>query len=261
MSAPRTSEGGFSLPELMVVLALGVLVVFALQQAVVSQRRFYTAQQDVVRRHETTRVALAVLTAALREANLTRGDAVVTGPGTVRVRMPLGAGFACGADAAGQRVGLTVLEGRWASGVGDSVLVLGSGGWTAEAVAALEGAAPQVPCVPAGGTVVRLARAVPGVVPGSAMRAFRSHVLEVREAGGMPWLARRDGDAVDLLAGPLASVGGFRAWYVDSAGAVTANVAQAARVGVSVVTGPRPGSVPWGSRQDTLVMTLGGRNP
>lgn len=261
MSAPRRSTGGFSLPELMVVLALGVLVVFALQQTVVSQRRFYTAQHDVVRRHETTRVALAVLTAALREANLARGDAVVAGPATVRVRMPLGAGFACGADAAGQRVGLTVREGRWASGVGDSVLVLGAAGWTAEAVAALESASPQVLCVPAGGTVVRLVRAVPGVVPGSAVRAFRSHVLEVRVAGGTPWLARSDGAAVDLLAGPLAPVGGFRAWYVDTVGVATADPARAARVGVSVVTGPRPGSLPGRSRQDTLVLTLGGRNP
>lgn len=261
MSAPRTSTRGFSLPELMVVLALGVLVVFALQQMVVSQRRFYAAQHDVVRRHETTRVSLAVLTAALREANLTRGDAVVAGPGSVRVRMPLGAGFACGADAVGQRVGLTVREGRWASGVGDSVLVLGSGGWAAEAVVALESPGPQVPCVPAGGTVVLLARAVPGVVPGSAVRAFRSHVLEVGEAGGTSWLARRDGASVDLLAGPLAPAGGFRAWYVDSAGVATTDPARAARVGVAVVTGPRPGSLPGGGRQDTLVLTLGGRNP
>lgn len=261
MSRPGSSPRGFTLPELMVVLALGVMVVLALQQMVVSQRRFYNAQRDAVRRHETTRVAMAVLTAALREADLPRGDAVVEGAGTLRVRMPLGSGFVCGADTVGSRLGLSVREGRWGAGVGDSVLVLGAAGWTAEAVAALEGPGPAVPCVPGGGTVVRLARKVPAVVAGSGARAFRSHVLEVRLSDGTPWLARRDGAAMDLLAGPLAPAGGFRAWYVDPTGAVTPDPALAARVGVSVVTGPPRGAALPGSRQDTLLLTFGGRNP
>lgn len=261
MSAPRRAPGGFSLPELTVVLALGMLVVFALQQAMVSQRRFYAAQQVAVRRHETTRVAMAVLTSALREASVPRGDAVVLGPSSLRARMPLGTGLACGTDAAGQRIGLSAREGRWAAGAGDSVLVLSSSGWRAEAVAALEGPGPLVPCVPAGGTTVRLARSVPGVVHGAALRSFRSHVLEEAIADGSPWLTRRDGGAVDLLAGPLDAPLGFRTWYVDAAGAETSDPAAAERIGVWLVAAPPAGAPPGQARRDTLRLTFGGRNP
>lgn len=256
----RRGLRGFSLPELTVVLALGVLLVFVLQQALVSQRRFHQAQQEAVRRHETVRVSLAVITSALREASLSRGDAVVLSPGSVRIRMPLGYGFVCGSDGTGRRVGLAWFHGRWAAGAGDSVLVMGPGGWAVEAISAIEGPGPQVACVPEAGAMVRLARPVAGLAPGYPARAFRSQILEVQSADGERWLARRDGAGSDLLVGPLDADLGFRAWYVDEIGAETSVLAEAVRLGVVVVTGSSTAWPGGGSRRDTVQFSIGGRD-
>lgn len=254
-----TSRRGFSMAELMVVVALGVLIIFALQQAVVTQRRYWTAQGAASQRHETARVAMAVLTGALREANLTNGDAVILASDRIRTRMPLGLGLVCGTDSTGDRVGVAAAEGRWAAGVGDSVLVRRAGGWTAEAVTSLGGPALQVPCVPAGGTIARLGRPVLDVMVGAAVRPFRSVVFELGSDAGASWLFRVDGAQRDALVGPLAATAGFRAWYEDAQGVVVATPALAARVGVRIVTGPAPGGGA-GSRVDTLTLTFGGRN-
>ena len=255
----RAPRRGFSMPELMVVVALGALIVFALQQAVVTQRRYWAAQSAASQRHEAVRVAMAVLTGALREASVPNGDAVILTPGRIRVRMPLGLAQVCGTDLTGDRLGLVAVEGRWGAGAGDSVLVLRSAGWTAEAVTAVSGPTPQVPCVPADGTVARLGRPVPDALPGSAARPFRSVVFEPAADAGASWLFRVDGAQRDALAGPLDTAAGFSAWYEDAAGAVTASAADAVRVVVRVVTASTSGGG-VGSRQDTVTLSFGGRN-
>ena len=253
------SRGGFSMPELMVVVALGALIIFALQQALIVQRRYWSAQDAVSQRHEAERVAMAVLTAALREANLAGGDVVILGPGRIRARAPVGLGMVCGTDATGDRLGVVAAEGRWAVAAGDSILVLHAGGWTAESLVGVSGPTPQVPCVAGGGTVARLGRAAPDALPGSAARPFRSVVFEIAADAGASWLFRVDGATRDALAGPLDASAGFEAWYEDGAGAVVSDPAAAARVGVRIVTAPAPGGGP-GSRQDTVTLTFGGRN-
>ncbi len=257
MSAARR---GFSMVELMVVVVLGALIIFALQQALVVQRRYWSAQGGVTQRHEVARVAMAVLTGALREANLATGDVVVLTPGRIQARMPLGLGLVCGTDLAGQRVGVVAAEGWWAAGAGDSMLVQRAGGWTAEAVTALGGGPdPLVPCVPAGGTVASVARPVLDVVKGSAVRPFRSLIFEVALDAGAPWLFRADGALTEPLAGPLDGASGFRAWYEDATGVEVATPALAIRVGVRVITAAGTG-VGASNRQDTLILTFGGRN-
>ncbi len=256
---PLRARGGFSMAELMVVVALGALIVLALQQAVVTQRRYWSAQGAVSQRHEAVRVAMAVVTAALREARVAAGDVVILSPTRVRARMPLGLGQVCGTDVTGDRLGLVATEGRWAAGVGDSVLVQRVGGWSAEAVTALSGPTLQVPCVPAGGTVARLGRAAPDALPGAAARPFRSVVLELATDAGASWLFRVDGAQRDALAGPLHATAGFSAWYEDAAGAVVATPAGASRLVVRVVTAPGTGGVA-ASREDTVTLSFGGRN-
>lgn len=264
MSAPRPSgsragRSGFSMAELMVVVALGALIIFALQEAILTQRRYWEAQGAVTDRHEAERVAMAVLTSALREANLAGGDVAILAPGRIRARMPLGLGHVCGTDATGQRMGVVAPEGRWAAGAGDSVLILRAGGWSAERVALLQGPVPQVPCVAAGGTVATVGRAALDVVAGSAARPFRSVVFEVATDAGAPWLFRVDGALREPLAGPLDPTSGLRVWYEDAGGVEVASPAAASRVGVRIVTGVAAGA-PAPSRTDTLTLTFGGRN-
>ncbi|MHB1192175.1 MAG: hypothetical protein ACYC6F_03935 [Longimicrobiales bacterium] len=245
--------------ELMVVVALGALLIFAMQQAVMTQRRYWSAQDAASQRHESVRVAMAVLTGVLREANLANGDAVILAPDRIRARMPLGLAQVCGTDVAGDRLGLVAAEGRWATLAGDSVLVRRSGGWTAEALTAISGPVPQVPCVSAGGSVARLGRPALDALPGAAARPFRSVVLELAPDAGGSWLFRVDGAQRDVLAGPLHPTAGFAVWYEDASGAVVATPASAARVVVRVVTAPASGT-PAGSRQDTVTLSFGGRN-
>ena len=202
---------------------------------------------------------MAVLTGALREANLANGDVVILAPSRIRARMPLGLAQACGTDLTGGRLGLVRAEGRWAALAGDSVLVLRTGGWTAEALTALSGPTVQVPCVPVGGTVVSLGRPALDALPGAAARPFRSVVFELALDAGAPWLFRVDGAQRDALAGPLDATAGFRAWYEDARGAVVAAPASAVRVVVRVVTAPTSGSAA-GSRRDTVTLSFGGRN-
>lgn len=255
----RASRSGFSMAELMVVVALGSLIVFALQQAVMTQRRYWAAQGAAAQRHETVRVAMAVLTGALREANLANGDVVILAPGRIRARMPLGLALVCGTDLAGDRLGLVAAEGRWSAGAGDSVLVQRAGGWTAEAVTALSGPTPQVPCVPPGGSVARLGRPAVDALPGAAARPFRSVVFELADEAGGSWLSRVDGAQRDAVAGPLDAGAGFLAWYEDAEGVVVASPASAARVVVRVATAPASWT-PAAGRQDTLTLSFGGRN-
>lgn len=258
-SGPRAPRRGFTLPELMVVVALGALILFALQQGIVTQRRYWAAQRGVTERHETARAAMAVLTAALREANLAGGDVAILAPGRIRTRMPLGLGLVCGTDAAGARLGVVAADGRWAAGAGDSVRILRAGGWSAERVTALSGPVAQVPCVATGGTVATLGRPALDVVVGSGARPFRSVVFEVGPDAGASWLFRVDGAVHEPLVGPLDPASGFRVWYEDARGVEVASAAAASRVGVRLVTAAAAGAAA-SIRTDTLTLTFGGRN-
>jgi hypothetical protein len=245
------------MPELLVVVVLGALILFALQQAIVTQRRWWAAQRSVTDRHETARVAQAVLTGALREASLAGGDVAILASARIRARMPLGLGLVCGTDATGQRVGVVGAEGRWAAAAGDSILILRAGGRSAESVTALSGPVAQVPCVAGGGSVVTLGRAALDVVAGSGARPFRSLLFELGADAGSTWLFRVDGALREPLAGPLDATSGLRFWYEDARGVEVASAAAASRVGVRVVTAASPGA---GTRTDTLTLTFGGRN-
>ncbi len=261
---PRLHSGahtGFSMPELIMVVVIGALLVMVLQQALVGQHRFYDSQRAAVQRHETLRLAMAIMSSPLREANVARGDVGVLGPGRVRVRMPLGSAFVCGTDANGSRVGAVDMQGQWNAGVADSILILRSGVWTAEGISSLGGPDRRVDCVAGGGAVLRLDRRVPDVDLGTAARAFRSYVFEVDTDGLFFWLYRWDGAQRDLLLGPLDGPTGFQVWYEDAQGVVLPGPVGAQRVGIRFVARSMNPFPVAGERTDSLVMTFGGRNP
>ena len=258
-AAVGRGRGGFTLAELVVVVALGALLVVALQQTMAGQTRYYGAQRSVSGRHETVRIASAVLGSALREANVPAGDAVILAPGRVRVRVPLGLAFVCGTDGA-SRVGVVRAEGRWVAGAADSVLIRRATGWQARALLSFTGPAVQVPCVAAGGSVLGLDQSVADAVAGSAARAFRSQIFEVAAAGPDYGLYRVDGAQRDLLAGPLDGATGLQLWYESAFGAVLPSATGAQRIGVRVIALGAAPPVGTAVRRDTLSMTFTGRN-
>jgi prepilin-type N-terminal cleavage/methylation domain-containing protein len=256
----RPERRGFSLPELMVVVVLAAILVLLLEEGLMSQRRFYQAQSAVTQRHETLRFARAILSGALREANIADGDVDILAPGQMRVRVPYGLAFVCGTDATGQLVGVVELSGRWVAGAGDSVLVQRSGVWSAHALTAVGGISPQVPCVAGGGATLTLDMAVPDVSAGSGARSFRSHLFEIDTASGGYGLYRTDGATRELLLSPLDGATGFQAWYEDAQGTVLPSAVGAERVGVRVVARSVDTPALTTTRADTLTMTFGGRN-
>lgn len=257
---PRGARAGFSLPELLVVATLGILLVLALQQALLGQRRFVTGQTALAQRQETLAMAGAGLGAAFREVELAQGDAVILAPDRVRVRMPYGLASVCGIDNNGGRVGVIPLEGVWNAGVGDSVKVLLAGGVGADAIGRIDPPSNRVGCVASGvGLILRLDNRVPDIVQASPARAFRSHLFEAGSIGSERWLFRVDGAMREVVAGPLDGAAGFTAWYEDARGTVVPTLAGAERIALRVVarTRPLPGRA---ATADTLTLRFGGRN-
>jgi len=206
------APSGFSMPELLVVIVLASLLVFALLQGLLGQRRFFEAQRSESQRGETVRLAAAVLGSALREVDLTAGDAEILAPGQVRFRMPLGLALVCGTDNNGSRVGAVALEGAWSAAPGDSVKLLRTGGLAAHAVVRIDPPSNQVACVASGvGMILRLDARTPDAVVASPARLFRSQILEVGPLGGEHWLFRVDGVTRERILGPLDGATGFQA--------------------------------------------------
>lgn len=257
----RAAAPGFSLPELLVVVVLASLLVLALLQGLLGQRRFFEAQRSESQRGETVRLAAAVLGSALREADLSVGDAEILAPGRVRFRMPLGLALVCGTDNNGSRVGAVPLEGAWSAVPGDSVRLLRAAGISAHQVVRIDAPSNQVACVASGvGMILRLDVRTPDAVPAAPSRAFRSQVLEVGPLGGEHWLFRVDGLTRERILGPLDGANGFRAWYEDAAGSPVGSLAGAERIAVRLVA--RAPALPGvaNTRRDTLTMRFGGRN-
>lgn len=257
----RRHRLGFSLVELLTALTLSVLIVVALQEALIVQRRFYEAQGGVSVRNESVRTAMAVLGAAFREVSLSEGDVDILTPRRVRVRMPMGFGVVCGIDNNGSRVGFVTPQGRWAVGMGDSVIVHLTSGRVVDILDAVEPASNRVECLTAyPGVILRLSNRVPDIQIPSPARSFDSQLIESVVEGGKQYLYRMDGVQRDLLVGPLDMVDGFRAWYVDLQGQEVADPALADRIMVRVIAQApdlrgRPSIL-----RDTIQMTFGGRN-
>ena len=250
---------GFSMAELIVVTVISVVVLLALVQALLAQRRFYQSQGAVIERNETIRHGIAVLGSAFREANLANGDVAILAANRVRVRMPYGLAVVCGTDNNGSRIGIVELAGRWT--VGDSVLVdRDTAGVYGDLIDRIDPIGNRVPCTLGGGAILRLDQRVPDAEPGTAVRAFRSHLFEVGSQAGRSWLFRVDGPTRDLLLGPIDPAQGFQAWYEDTQGLPVASPLNAERVVVRVIAiSLRPPTGPV-ARTDTLLMTFGGRN-
>jgi type IV pilus assembly protein PilW len=71
--------GGFTLVELMVTLAIGMVVMAAVTTTFISQSRFYSAQEQINEMEQNTRGALDVITRELKMAGYNPNGATLTG--------------------------------------------------------------------------------------------------------------------------------------------------------------------------------------
>ena len=152
--SPRRRRG-FTVAEMLVVLALAGVVASAVYAFLAQHRRFYASVEAGALNHDALRVVWAVLGPDLREADPSTGDVVLLAPDSLRIRSPVGFGIVCDTRPANDRVALIEARGRLEPGA-DSVLVHGSGGWRVARILARDPGGPVPSCPYGAGTAAVL---------------------------------------------------------------------------------------------------------
>lgn len=258
---PARRRAGFTIPEILIVLVLGSLVLGAMYHVFRFQQRIYRQHRAVIARDDALRLASSVLAADLMEANGAAGDIASMTADSVSLRSYVGFAIVCAASA-NQTVALFDLAGRIDDSAGDSLLVYHPSGWLVRAIQEIDPpGAPPLDC-PYGGNPsaqlrARLDGSVVGIPVGAPLRAFHRYTYRLEQEQGSWWLARDDGGSVELLAGPFSGDGSGLAFaYLDSAAQPTADPSLVARVDVTLIADGGDAS----ARLDTLIASVRPRN-
>lgn len=225
--------GGYSLVEMLMVLALLSLIMASIYAVLREHRRYYATQARTSQLRDAIGVAAELLASELRKAS-PPGDFYSLEPDSLAVRSTVGMGIACSTStAAGLRIRL--LTGSFGDGRADSLSIYrelepshpdGGGVWEAVGVREVDhGAAGRCPDGRPADLTLHLenpdATATPLSV-GAPVRAFRPYVYRLYARGGQWWLGQRlRGGSIQPVVGPLADPGsgGLRLQYMNADGA------------------------------------------
>ena len=251
---------GFTFVELAIVLLLTAVIASSLYRVLVWQHQFYRDQQATSARFDALRLGSRVLESALIEANASEGDFIAIGSDSVRVRSPVGFAIVCAADTASNTIGLINTTGLISSQPGDSVLIYRPSGWLVRKVVALDPATPVLACPYSSGPTVQLKVRLDGSVAdvpiGAPLRSFHVYTYRLDEDRNSWWLARDDGSASEILAGPFeGDSSGLSFAYLDTLEQATSNPALVARVDLILAAATRVST-----DVDTLDLSVGVRN-
>jgi len=282
MSTVNRSTAGFTILELLVVVAFGALVLGAAFQVLAVQERSYRHQSAAMATQQNIRAALDVLESELREISATGGDLAMIQAESLTFRAYRAAGFICELDAANGRIVvlqrgtepfragtqalLYFIERSKTTGADDDwgiaeIRGVSEGGTCSASWGTLEGVDTTTlevpdfafPANPAEGPVYL----------GTPVRSFEVYTYGLFDVDGEPVLARRDaGGSIAPVVGPLAqSPDGLAFRYFDASGNETTDPADVVRIEI-VVRGRTPGSgVPGQTHYtDSLVTQLSLRN-
>ncbi|MDH3271406.1 MAG: prepilin-type N-terminal cleavage/methylation domain-containing protein [Gemmatimonadota bacterium] len=253
---------GFTLIELLVVTVLGALVVGAALQVLITNRRAYTAQTATISGQQSTRMAVEVLFAELREVSPSGGDILAMSGDSIRVRLMRKFSIICATDFTVADPTVTIIDTlRTASSMvlqaganrfeaGDSVFIWADNDpdldsddvWISAEVDATD-TTVTCPQDGAGATeleftgllAVFLADSV-GI--GAPVRSFQEFTFGTSTMNGDVYLSRRrgGGDMIPIT-GPLQPSNGLEFVYRDSLGAVTATPADVSQIEIVIRTG------------------------
>ena len=249
---------GFTLVELIVVTVLGSVVMLAALQILTTNQRAYTAQSAVISGQQSTRMAIEVLFAELREVSAPGGDILAMSSDSLRVRLMRKFSVVCQTDMAVQP-NLTVLDSLGSMSInaaanafdaGDSVFVFADNNendddddvWIKARVSSVDIAA----VCPQNGEGAMLLTfngqgalfAADSVGIGAPVRSYLEYTFGMTTMAGDPYLARRvgNGDMIPI-AGPLRAGTGLEFAYRDADGVVTTVPANVRQIEISVRTG------------------------
>lgn len=231
------------------VIVLGVLVIAASMDVLITNQRTYTAQSAQIQGQDATRAALDVLTGELRELSTRGGDLLSMGTQSMTFRAMRKFGLVCSADTTttgttGQPL-LTVLKvGQWFD-TKDSVFVFADNNestakddyWIPAQVSqrdttGLCGLRKAEQLIFAG---QKAAFTADSVRPGAPIRSFVQYKYGLIAYGGAYYLGRSEsGGAAVPLVGPLRSGDGVSFQYLDSLDAVTGTPTDVRQIVVTV---------------------------
>jgi prepilin-type N-terminal cleavage/methylation domain-containing protein len=254
---------GFTLIELLVVTVLGSLVVMASLQVLITTQRTYAAQAVTISGQQTTRMAIEVLFAELREVSPPGGDILAMSSDSLSVRLMRKFSLVCDTDWTGEPK-LTVIR-DFILNNGDTLYIMGGANrfmtgdstfvfadndenidtddaWIAGDITAVD--STGIICPQDSTAAVELtfqgqatAFATDSVGIGAPVRSYAEYTFGTTTMNGDVYLARRDTGDFIPIAGPLASTNGLEFVYRDALGNVTAVDTLVAQVQVVVRTG------------------------
>jgi prepilin-type N-terminal cleavage/methylation domain-containing protein len=253
-------RGGFTLVELLVVVVLGSLVLMAALQVLITNQRTYTAQNAQIAGQQSTRMALEVLFAEMREVSPEGGDILMMSQDSIRVRLMRKFSIVCGTvfAATPQVFVINSLSGPFTRFAAlDSVFVWSDNEvdtetddhWIPARVTAAVTTAvcPTDATTPAtllsfAGQAANFNVTTDSVTLGAPVRSYLPFAfgLMTYSGDGQPYLGRRQGSGPWVpVAGPLRPNTGLEFVYRDSLNAVTATPADVRQIVVRVRSGSR----------------------
>ncbi|MDZ7779160.1 MAG: prepilin-type N-terminal cleavage/methylation domain-containing protein [Gemmatimonadota bacterium] len=241
---------GFTLVELIVVSVLGVVVLTAMLQVLITNQRTYTAQSAVVEGQQSTRMALEVLFNELREASPAGGDLLVMTSDSVKVRLMRKFGIGCDTDLDALLPKMTVLDNSGADfAEDDSVFVFAENRdatpdddvWISAEVTAVDTTVTCLggrPAIDLEFDLQETLFSTDTVKVGAAVRSFETFTFGMTTVLGDEYLGRRDDDGFMWpIAGPLRPNDGLEFIYRDALGDVTSTPTDVRQIEVRIRTG------------------------
>jgi len=238
-------KGGFTLPELLVSVVLGGIVLASVYKIMINQGRAYGKERELMDVRETVRSGATLLAWELRGAATGGSQLATMTADSLTLRAIQGFGIVCAKHATLPRYALWRSGGSIAATSDDSALAyMGSNQWRRQKISQVgtPSALGVTACAWPGARVPDLVVEVTGdtssIVVGASFRAFRTVRYAEYQTSGRWWLGRKVGAAAtyDQLTGPLLAPasGGLKFAYYDTLGAVTANAAALGAVGFTL---------------------------
>ena len=276
---------GFTLVELLIVAVLGSLVLLATLQVLLTNTRTYRAQAATISGQQTTRMAVEVLFAELREVSASGGDILAMSQDSITVRLMRKFSIVCQTDWTGPRIRvirdfllnsgdtLYIMGGTNRFQPDDSVFVFADNDenatsddvWIPARITAVDSSVvcPQPDSAAAldltfNGQASLFSADSVGI--GAPVRSYEEFAFGTTTMNGDVYLARRDTGDYIPIAGPLAPTNGLEFVYRDALGNVTTVDTLVAQIEVVVRTGSTVQNSLGQMVQDSVLVWIHTRN-
>ncbi len=287
MTRSRAARSGFSLVELIVILALSTIVMGGLTSVLVRQQRFYRGTADLIETRSQIRQAAGIIPSDLRGVSTIGGDILAISDTSMIFWATIGQAVACTATPGALTIDIpplkltnnnTLASFTMTPGLGDTVWVYHDGlteaasddTWKAYGIAGPPDTTSALPSCPkltgaADATTARYSFQLSSALGanlsiGTPLRFVRRTRYTLYKAQDNSWyLGYCSHDCVGApqpIAGPFLPAGGGTSGvsfsYQDTTGAVTAVPANVAQISI-VVRGQTRGVVDMGGYKNTYV--------